>query len=174
MRKVLKTEILNAQENQYLEFLQVETMRAGLNTVTTAIGGSIDLARFNWEDFKKDIREAATARDTNAKDGYKRPTEEQEKENEGSQGGGEKSKDRGAGPVGKVKGSAAEGTSGRTWINVHYASQHVFFGSFASWIYEHHIDQLYKASLNNGPWNMHLTIEANSFVKYIKTLQWWR
>ena len=53
-----------------------------------------------------------TARDTNAKDGYKRPTEEQEKENEGNQGGGEKSKDRGAGPVGKVKDSAAKGASG--------------------------------------------------------------
>jgi hypothetical protein len=30
-----------------------------------------------------------TAGDTNAKDGYKRPTEEQEKAHEGSQGGGE-------------------------------------------------------------------------------------
>ena len=53
-----------------------------------------------------------TAGDTNAKDRYKRPTEEQEKENEGSQGGGEKNKDRGAGPGGKEKGSTAKGASG--------------------------------------------------------------
>ena len=53
-----------------------------------------------------------TTGDTNAKEGYKRPTEEKEKENEASQGGGKKNKDRGAGMGGKEKGRTAEGASG--------------------------------------------------------------